>query len=215
MVGFWYNKALFKKAGHRPQPPATWSGVPRGRQEAQGRRDHPDRAGRQGEVAGPLLLGLPGDAHRRAATPSSRPRWTTTSPSPTSSQAGQQLKELVDLQPFQKGFLGAELRHPDGQAATMANGKAAMELMGQWAPTRPGLRRQGARRRPRLLPLPGRRGRQGRDHRGVRRRRRHRRGRGRAAGGGRVPEVPHREGQAPKAVESGAVLPVLKGEEAR
>ena len=34
-------------------------------QEAEGRRHHPDRAGREGQVAGPLLLGLPGDAHRR------------------------------------------------------------------------------------------------------------------------------------------------------
>jgi raffinose/stachyose/melibiose transport system substrate-binding protein len=49
--------------------------------------------------------------------------------------AGERLKELVDLQPFQKGFLGAEYGSPDGQAATMGNGGAAMELMGQWAPT--------------------------------------------------------------------------------
>src|SRR5206468_5668603 len=49
--------------------------------------------------------------------------------------AGQHLKELVDLQPFQKGFLGAEYGAPDGQAATVANGKAAIELMGQWAPS--------------------------------------------------------------------------------
>jgi raffinose/stachyose/melibiose transport system substrate-binding protein len=45
--------------------------------------------------------------------------------------AGAKLKELVDLQPFQNGFLGAG--YADHQAV-MANGKAAMELMGQWAP---------------------------------------------------------------------------------
>ncbi|MFD0658841.1 extracellular solute-binding protein [Thermocatellispora tengchongensis] len=41
----------------------------------------------------------------------------------------------MDLKPFQQGFLGADYQTPDGQAATMGNGKAAMELMGQWSPT--------------------------------------------------------------------------------
>ncbi len=45
--------------------------------------------------------------------------------------AGTRLKELVDLQPFQNGFLGAG--YGDHQVQ-MANGQAAMELMGQWAP---------------------------------------------------------------------------------
>ncbi len=42
--------------------------------------------------------------------------------------------ELVALQPFQTGFLAAGYATADGQAATVGNGKAAMELMGQWAP---------------------------------------------------------------------------------
>jgi raffinose/stachyose/melibiose transport system substrate-binding protein len=50
-------------------------------------------------------------------------------------QAGEHLKELVDLAPFQKGFLGAEYGSADGQAAAVGNRKAAMELMGQWAPS--------------------------------------------------------------------------------
>jgi raffinose/stachyose/melibiose transport system substrate-binding protein len=40
----------------------------------------------------------------------------------------------VDLRPFQKGFLGAAYSTPTGQAASVGNGRAAMELMGQWAP---------------------------------------------------------------------------------
>jgi raffinose/stachyose/melibiose transport system substrate-binding protein len=48
--------------------------------------------------------------------------------------AGARLAELVALQPFQTGFLAAGYSTADGQAATMGNGKAAMELMGQWAP---------------------------------------------------------------------------------
>jgi raffinose/stachyose/melibiose transport system substrate-binding protein len=54
--------------------------------------------------------------------------------SPEFVTAGKHVKDLVDLQPFQKGFLGADYDTPDGQAATMGNGQAAMELMGQWAP---------------------------------------------------------------------------------
>jgi len=46
-------------------------------------------------------------------------------------EAGRRLKELVDLDPFQNGFLGAGY---GDQQAVMANAQAAMELMGHWAP---------------------------------------------------------------------------------
>jgi raffinose/stachyose/melibiose transport system substrate-binding protein len=49
-------------------------------------------------------------------------------------KAGQELKRLIDLKPFQKGFLAAPWDGAGGEAATMANGRAAMDLMGQWAP---------------------------------------------------------------------------------
>src|SRR5690606_9853040 len=49
--------------------------------------------------------------------------------------AGAKLAELVALEPFQPGFLGAKYMANDGQSAIMGNGQAAMELMGQWAPT--------------------------------------------------------------------------------
>ena len=47
-------------------------------------------------------------------------------------EAGKKLEELIALQPFQEGFLGAT---HDEMQATFGNGKAAMELSGQWAPT--------------------------------------------------------------------------------
>jgi raffinose/stachyose/melibiose transport system substrate-binding protein len=50
---------------------------------------------------------------------------------PTFVQAGDDLLQLVKLSPFQQGYLGAVQR--DG-AALVGNGKAAMELQGQWAP---------------------------------------------------------------------------------
>jgi raffinose/stachyose/melibiose transport system substrate-binding protein len=46
--------------------------------------------------------------------------------------AGKKLQDLIALQPFQDGFLGATY---GDEATAMGNGKAAMELMGQWAPS--------------------------------------------------------------------------------
>jgi raffinose/stachyose/melibiose transport system substrate-binding protein len=50
---------------------------------------------------------------------------------PSFVKAGQMFVDLVSIKAFQDGFLGA--RQSDG-AALVANGQAAMELMGQWAP---------------------------------------------------------------------------------
>jgi raffinose/stachyose/melibiose transport system substrate-binding protein len=46
-------------------------------------------------------------------------------------EAGKKLQELLALEPFQDGFLGATY---GDEATAMGNGKAAMDLMGQWAP---------------------------------------------------------------------------------
>ncbi|MBN2658269.1 MAG: extracellular solute-binding protein [Spirochaetales bacterium] len=47
-------------------------------------------------------------------------------------KAGELLLDLAAINPFQTGFLGASY---DDQARLMGDGKAAMELMGQWAPS--------------------------------------------------------------------------------
>ena len=60
--------------------------------------------------------------------------------------AGKKLQELIALEPFQDGFLGAT--HDDMQAA-FGNGKAAMEIIGTVGPLRPEgqeRRRKGRRR---------------------------------------------------------------------
>ena len=46
-------------------------------------------------------------------------------------KAGEDLKQLVDMEPFEDGFLG--VNHNDSEGI-FGNGQAAMELMGQWAP---------------------------------------------------------------------------------
>ncbi|MEU9342463.1 extracellular solute-binding protein [Streptomyces sp. NPDC048278] len=132
MVGFWYNKALFKKAGIST-PPTTWSGFL--------------DAVKKLKAAGVTPLALAGKeswtgmyywaylAMRTAGIDAlKKADGDKDFTGAGFVEAGQHLKDLVDLQPFQKGFLGAAYSTPTGQAATVGNAKAAMELMGQWAP---------------------------------------------------------------------------------
>ena len=49
-------------------------------------------------------------------------------------EAGERVGELIALDPFQAGFLGAQWDAPDGESGAMASQGAAMDLMGQWAP---------------------------------------------------------------------------------
>ncbi|MET8983719.1 extracellular solute-binding protein [Streptomyces sp. NPDC004539] len=133
MIGFWYNKALFRKAGIAA-PPTTWSGFL--------------DAVRKLKAAGVTPLALAGKeswtgmyywaylAMRTAGLDALKKADADKDFTGDGFvQAGQHLQELVDLQPFQKGFLGAAYSSPTGQAAAVGNAKAAMELMGQWAPS--------------------------------------------------------------------------------
>ncbi|UXY18034.1 extracellular solute-binding protein [Streptomyces cynarae] len=132
MIGFWYNKALFERAGISA-PPTTWSAFL--------------DAVRKLKSAGVTPIALAGKekwpgmyywaylAMRTAGIDALQK--ASDSKDFTGAgfvQAGQHLKDLVQLQPFQTGFLGAAYSTPTGQAAAVGNGKAAMELMGQWAP---------------------------------------------------------------------------------
>jgi raffinose/stachyose/melibiose transport system substrate-binding protein len=133
MVGFWYNKELFAKAGVK-NTPNTWSellGVVRQLKAASivpialaGHDKWPAHfywaylALRQGGVAGMA------EAAKTGAFDG--PDFVT---------AGAKFAELVELEPFQPGFLGAKYMANDGQSALMGNGQTAMELMGQWAPS--------------------------------------------------------------------------------
>jgi len=132
MVGFWYNKALFKKAGIG-SPPATWSAFLDAVGALKDAGTTPIALAGKEKWPGMyywayLSMRIAGlEAMQQAADQAD---FTDDG----FATAGQHLKDLVQLQPFQKGFLGAGYSTPNGQAATMGNGKAAMELMGQWAP---------------------------------------------------------------------------------
>ncbi|WP_239103984.1 extracellular solute-binding protein [Microbispora corallina] len=133
MVGFWYNKALFKKAGIADAP-STWSQLIDDVKKLKAAGITPMALAGKDKWPGHyywayLAMRIGGlDALKQAGE-------TKDFTGQPFVEAGQKLKELADLQPFQKGYLGAAYDKPDGQAATMGNGKAAMELMGQWAPS--------------------------------------------------------------------------------
>ncbi|HEX6472251.1 MAG TPA: extracellular solute-binding protein [Streptosporangiaceae bacterium] len=131
MVGFWYNKKLFKQAGI-DTPPTTWTGLLDDVKKLKSAGVTPIAVA--GKAKWPemyywsyLALRIGGaNVFANANNDFSGPAFV---------QAGQKLKELADLQPFQKGYLGADYDTPNGQAATVGLSKAAMELMGQWAPS--------------------------------------------------------------------------------
>ncbi|ROO61961.1 raffinose/stachyose/melibiose transport system substrate-binding protein [Micromonospora sp. Llam0] len=132
MVGFWYNKALFADAGITA-PPQTWAEYLEvvGRLKSAGITPIALAGGEKwpGHYYWAYLAMRIGgiEALSQAAEDDN---FTT----PAFIGAGERLAELVALEPFQEGFLGASYGQPDGQAAAMGNGDAAMELMGQWAP---------------------------------------------------------------------------------
>ncbi len=129
-VGFWYNKTLFTKAGIT-QPATTWSGFLQMVKTLQGAGITPIGIGEKEEWPGMYWWAyLSARIGGKAAFDKAYNR-TGSFADPPFVQAGQRLQELVALNPFQKGFLGAT--YPDEQTA-IGNDKAAMELMGQWAP---------------------------------------------------------------------------------
>jgi raffinose/stachyose/melibiose transport system substrate-binding protein len=131
MVGFWYNKALFAQAGI-DTPPATWVEFLEDVQALKDAGITPISIGEGDKWPGMhywnyFATRLCGQAGFEAALDRSG-----SFTDPCFVEAGEKLLELVALEPFQEGFLGAV--HDDMQAA-FGNGKAAMELSGQWAPS--------------------------------------------------------------------------------
>ena len=133
MVGVWYRKSLFEKAGI-DAPPATWEEFLTTVQTLKDAGITPLAIGGKDKWPGMfwwanLSLRIAGkEALAQAAEDGSFD-------SPGFVQAGEQLKRLIDMQPFQKGFLAAPWDGAGGEAAQIGTGKAAMDLMGQWAPS--------------------------------------------------------------------------------
>jgi len=131
MIGFWYNKALFTQAGIA-NPPATWSELIDDVKKLKAAGITPIALGGGDKWPAAfwweyLAVRIGGKAAFDAA--SSRSGAFTDAPFVS---AGKAIQELVALEPFQDGFLGATY---GDESIAMGNGKAAMELMGQWAPS--------------------------------------------------------------------------------
>lgn len=131
MVGFWYNKDLFKKAGI-DNPPATWADFLADVKKLKDAGITPISIGEGDKWPGMhfwnyLATRICGQKGFDAAMDGSG-----TFADPCFVDAGTKLQDLVALEPFQEGFLGAT---HDEMQATFGNGKAAMELSGQWAPS--------------------------------------------------------------------------------
>jgi raffinose/stachyose/melibiose transport system substrate-binding protein len=131
MVGFWYNKALFKQAGI-DTPPTSWTEFLDVVQKLKDAGITPISIGEGDKWPGMhfwnyLATRLCGQEKFEAAMAR-----TGSFTDPCFVEAGVKLQELLALEPFQDGFLGAT---HDEMQATFGNGKAAMELSGQWAPS--------------------------------------------------------------------------------
>ena len=159
--GFWYNTDLFERGRHRR--------AARDARRAQGRRgqaprrgDHPDRRRRGRQVARRALV-VPVRAALLLARDARRPRPpTSTSATRASSTPASELEDFIGINPFQDGFLGTPAQTGAGSSAGLvANGQAAMELMGHWnAGVIGGLTPdEEVPRVPRLVPVPRHRGR--------------------------------------------------------
>jgi raffinose/stachyose/melibiose transport system substrate-binding protein len=130
MIGVWYNKALFTKAGIAA-PPATWDDFLADVTKLKAAGIVPLAiAGKDMWPSMHLWTYLAlriggGDALTQMVQTGD---WNTDA----CKAAGDQVLKLNALDPYQPGFKGATY---DNEAAAMGNAKVAMEVMGQWAPS--------------------------------------------------------------------------------
>jgi len=130
-VGIWYNKDLLAKVGYT-NPPETWKDFLDCVKKLKAAGITPIALGEGDKWPGHfwwvyLAVRLGGKEAFNKATIGNG-----SFNDETFVKAGELLQELIALKPFQEGFLAAT--YGGDQAALMGNGKAAMELMGQWAP---------------------------------------------------------------------------------
>ena len=130
MIGFWYNKALFEQAGITA-PPATWAEYLDAVEKL--RAAGIDPLAIAGKDKWPsmhlwtylVLRNGGGDALSEMIQSGN---WNTDA----CTKAGEDVLALNALDPYQAGYKSADY---NAEAAAVGNGKAAMELMGQWAPS--------------------------------------------------------------------------------
>ncbi len=130
MVSFWYNKTLFEQAGVEAVP-ANWEEFKTTVTTLKDAGITPISVGEGEKWPGHfywVYLAIRTGGKEAFDAAYTRSGSFTDEPFV---EAGALLQELVELEPFQDGFLGSS--YPDA-TAVMGNGEAAMELMGPWAP---------------------------------------------------------------------------------
>jgi raffinose/stachyose/melibiose transport system substrate-binding protein len=131
LVGMWYNVDLFEQAGIEATP-TTWAELLEVIQTLKDADITPIAVGAGDKWPAHfwysyLMVRLGGaDVMNQIAADNNFSV-------PAVVEAGEHVAELVALEPFQDGFLGAVWDAPDGEAGVMASQGAAMDLMGQWA----------------------------------------------------------------------------------
>jgi raffinose/stachyose/melibiose transport system substrate-binding protein len=132
MVGFWYNQDLFEQAGI-DAPPATWEEFLTDVQALKDAGITPIAVGAGDKWPAHfyysyLMIREGGEEAMAAVTEDldfNKPEFI---------EAGNQLQRLIEMEPFQPGFLAAPWDAPDGESGTIGTGAAAISLMGQWGP---------------------------------------------------------------------------------
>jgi len=130
-ITFWYNKDLLAKVGYKTFP-STWADFLTLIKKLKAAGITPIALG--GGDKWPAMHMWSYLAARLGGKPAFDRLFSGTGlgfKDPVFVKAAQTLVDLAALKPFQDGFLGAT--YPD-EGALVGNGKAAMELMGQWAP---------------------------------------------------------------------------------
>jgi raffinose/stachyose/melibiose transport system substrate-binding protein len=130
MIGFWYNKDLFAQAGISA-PPTTWADFLTDVQALKKAGTAPLAIAGKDEWPSMhlwtyLVLRIGGGDVLQQMIQSGD--WNTDA----CKAAGQAVLDLNALDPYQPGYKSAVY---NDEAAAVGNGKAAMELMGQWAPS--------------------------------------------------------------------------------
>jgi raffinose/stachyose/melibiose transport system substrate-binding protein len=133
VVGFWYRKDLFQKAGIS-EPPKTIDELNADIAKLKAAGIAPVAIG--GKDRWPDAFWWEYFALRECSTDTLKAAMKGIDLSdPCFNKASEDMQKFLDTKPFQAGFLGTPAQQGAGSSAGMvANGKAAMELQGTWEP---------------------------------------------------------------------------------
>ena len=133
VVGFWYDKDLFAKAGIT-SPPKTWPQFIADVQKLKTAGITPIAIGSKDRWPDAFYWDYFATKLCSKAT-MQLSAVTYNFKDPCWLKAGQYTQQLIDMQPFQDGFLATPAQQgATSSAGLLGNGKAAMELQGHWNP---------------------------------------------------------------------------------